>query len=164
MKAVKTALAIFGILLFQPLLALEAPKIVEGDYLLVYARLVDCGSGLQAIEAGQVDEDGDLTLFGDVSLKASERPLIDVRNELVNVMERRTGHRSATLKLVHVPGSDKEIVANRLVMFSMELKLPCPPTGLPPTDADPNWVKRFKSFVYSPHNQLFKADALKRAA
>ena len=158
-KAMKTAIALFGILLSQPLLALDAPKIVGGDYLLVYATIVDCGSEMQAIEAGQVDEDGVLTLFGDVSLMAKNRPVYDVRNELVDVMEKRTGHRSQTLELVHVPGSDQETVAKRLVMFSMEVEHRCPRIVLPPGDLDPNWARRFERFVHSPHNKTLNTDA-----
>jgi hypothetical protein len=60
----KTLTAVLGLLLSAPILAVQAPKIVAGDYLLVYARIVNCGPELQAIEAGHVDERGIVTLLG----------------------------------------------------------------------------------------------------
>jgi hypothetical protein len=98
---------------------------------------------LQAIEAAQVNEDGVLTLFG-ASLVAKDKPVHQVRNELVEEMEKRTGHRSKTLELVYVPGNDKEAVAKRLVLFSAEVKHRCSRRAFPPYDLDEDWVETFE--------------------
>ena len=57
--------AIIGLIGCLPVHAVEAPKIAEGDALLVYARIIgmECSSQLQAIEVGWVDDDGLVTLF-----------------------------------------------------------------------------------------------------
>jgi hypothetical protein len=109
----------------------EAPKIVAGDYLLVYARIVDCGSGLQAIEAGHVDEEGVVIFFGNVALVARNRAVYAVRNELVDVTEDKTGHRSESLELIYVSGRDKEAVTRRLMKSWTELKHTCSRIVLP---------------------------------
>lgn len=155
----RTAIALLGILLSQPLPAVEAPRIDTGDYLFAYARVVDCGPELQGIDFGKVDEDGVVTLFGDVSVIARGRPVYRVRNELVDLLEKQTGHRSQTLELVHVSGGDKESVAKRLVFFSAEMQHRCPPLVLPPTNPDSKWIKEFERVVQSPHNKSLNPDA-----
>jgi len=161
----KTLTAVLGLLLSAPILAVEAPKIVAGDYLLVYARIVNCGPELQAIEAGHVDEKGVVTLFGDVSLVAEGRAVYAVRNELVDVMEDKTGHRSQSLELIYISGRDKKAVAMRLMQFWAEVEHGCsrivlPPMDLDPApgDLDPNWAKEFERLVHSPHNKSLNSD------
>ena len=154
----RRAIAIFGLMLFQPLLAVEAPQIDSGDYLFVYARIVDCGPELQAIDFGQVDVDGVVTLFRDVSVIAKGRPVHKVRNELVDVLERRTGHRSQSLDLVHVSGGDEEAVAKRLVSFAIKGQQRCAPIVLPPGDLDPNWAEKFERIVHSAQNKRSRRD------
>ena len=155
----RTAIALLGLMLFQPLPAVEAPKIDSGDYLFVYARVVDCGPELRAIDYGHVGDDGAVTLFGDVSVIAKDRPVHEVRKELVDLLEKRTGHRSQTLELVHVRSGDEETVAKRLVFFSIEMQQPCAPIVLPPGDSDPNWAERFERIVDSAHRRSLNANA-----
>lgn len=149
----RTAIVLLVVLLSQPLPAVEAPKIDTDDYLFAYARVVDCGLELQAIDFGRVDEEGVVTLFGDVSVIARDRPVYRVRDDFVDVLEKQTGHRSQTLELVHVSGSDKESVARRLVYFSAKMNQRCAPIVLPPTNLDPNWAEEFERVVQAPHNK-----------
>ena len=158
-KLMKPGAAVFGFLVSLPLLAAEGPRIAVGDYLLVYARVTDCGPERQAIEAELVDEEGVVTLFGDVALVAEDRAVNEVRDELVDRMEDRTGHRSESLELVHIPASDAKAVATRLVQFAGEVKRRCPRIVLPPGDLDPNWVKEFERLVQAPHNKSSNQDA-----
>lgn len=120
---------------------------------------MDCGPELQAIDFGQVDEDGVVTFFGEVSVIARNRAVYRVRKELVDVLEKQTGHRSQTLELVHVSGSDKESVAKRLVFFSAEMGHRCAPIVVPPTNLDPNWAEEYERVVQTPHNNTSNADA-----
>jgi hypothetical protein len=155
----KTAIAILGLLLSSSLLAVEAPKIAVGDYLLMYAQIIDCGAQPMAIEAAYVKEGGTITLFGDVSLLAEGKPVHQVRDELVDEMERRTGHRSKTLEFVHVSGTDKEAVARRLLRFSAEVEQRCARRTMPPMDLDEDWLKLFERLVHSEHGSLFDSAA-----
>lgn len=145
----KTAIALLGLLTAPILWAAEVPGIAPGDYLLVYAQIIECGSDPQAIEAAQVNGDGVLTLFGDASLVAAGKSVRQVRDELLDEMERRTGHRAKTLELVYVPGSDKEAAAKRLVRFSAEVERSCSRRVLPPSDIDENRVEAFGKLVSS---------------
>ena len=166
-EAMRTAAALLGLFLFQMLPATEAPLIDAGDYLFVYARIVDCGPELQAIDFGQVDAEGVVVLFEDISIVAKGRPVHRVRNELVDELEKRTGHRSRTLELAHVPGSDEEYLAKRLVFFTFEMKQGCAPIVLPPEDLhplppgelDPRWNWEFKRIVHASHHQSVSAHA-----
>jgi hypothetical protein len=160
-NAMKTVIALVGLLASQQLLAVEAPKVVTGDFRFVYARVVNCGPELQAIDYAEVDENGIATFFGDVSLAANGKAVFRIRNELVDELEKRTGHRSKTLELIHVPGSDEQAVAWRLLKFSMEAKA-CSPMVLPPTDPnwlDPDWRETFERLVLSPHNRWSQPQA-----
>lgn len=72
-----------------------------------------------------------------------------VRTELLDEMERRTGHRSKTLVLFHVSGHDKEAAARRLLKFSGEVQRRCAWSVEPPYDVDPDWVNSFEKLVNS---------------
>jgi hypothetical protein len=105
------------------------------------------------------------TLFGDVSLVAEGRAVYAVRNELVDVMEDKTGHRSQTLELIYISGRDKKAVAMRLMQFWAEVEHGCSQIVLPPMDLDPapgdldpNWAKEFERLVHSPHNKSLNSD------
>jgi len=164
----KNLVVIFGLLFSGQLMAdYVLPRIDEGDYFLVYALIVgmDCTYEFQPIEPGKVDENGNITLFGDVTVLAKDRPVHEVREEILELTKQQTGHSSKNIAVRYLAVDNDESFAKLLVRFVSKLKPPCFRTLPPPGNFEPNPNREvsFGKLANLSYNKSFKRDAVNGA-
>ena len=126
---------LFILFLHLPALAVQAPTIAKGDYLFIAAAIVNCGPDVHTVEYGEVDAKGEVSLFRNISLAVEGKAVHDVVTELVDALEKQTGHRSKTIEIIRVSSSNEEEIARRLHWLNWQKTTQCPYTpkrNIPP--------------------------------
>jgi len=78
-----------------------------GDYVFVKAEIPECTSQMRFVEVGQVLDSGQVTLFEDIVLEAKGKTTSEVAGQLLDSIEKRTGHRSNAIEIVKVAADDQ---------------------------------------------------------
>ena len=106
----------FLLILCSTVLVADENTFATDDYVFVRAQVIGCGKQIRLVEVGRVDEQGLVTLFGDIVLDVSTATTAKAADLLTDAWEQRTGHRPETIGIQRVPGEDSK-TATRLMML-----------------------------------------------
>ena len=155
----KKGILLFILFLHLPALAVEEPTIVIGDYLFMEATIVSCRADRYTVAHDEVDEKGEVTLFRDITLAVEGKSVHHVVAELVDELEKLTGYRSKTIKIVRVPGSNEKEIALRLLAMIHRHIPNCPNIFKyyeDPILPEPLWDYDYLIALNKTHNKSFK--------
>ena len=146
--------AIFFLMLIPMTSFAEIDSISPGDWLFVQARVIGCGEEIRDVEVGKVDQSGNVTFFREVSLKVVGEPLSKIASQITDAVERLTGHRPTTVKVIRIAEDNPKVAALNMLQIFRLRDSGCS-HEVPPTET-PEWMHNLHLIAKATYNKSFK--------
>ncbi|MCP3907507.1 MAG: hypothetical protein GY712_05765 [Oceanicoccus sp.] len=158
----KRWILVFAVLPAFLLAADVSDRFETNDYIFVKAQIIGCGPQVRIVEAGQVMDTGQVSLFENIVLDAQGKTPAEVLNQLVDSLEQRVGRRSETIEIMRVLGEDSKMATFLMMGIHVERSRDCELESSPDNLLD--WPGVFQMADRSSHNKSFKYVSALRAS
>lgn len=111
----RSTLGLILVLGFSP----ASGAIEQGDYLFLFAQIVDCGTDSHVVDYAKVSLNGQATFMNGVTLTVTGKGKKKIAEKLAVEIAKKSGHKPDSLYVKTVPGANVSQVAMMLLQLSL---------------------------------------------